>query len=189
MSYLTYLLVGWVFLHEIWPECMEEDQSLIKRRETVRLSCTKQMGSARSSMRTTHPFHCPPETLMSLWSCRQFGRSQCCLFCFFVNQQSHPYNAVIKPNQLIITSKARDQLQVRKLIGEEMRAFHCPALLGNGIAYFFIYTKWSPYFSKISFSKLYSLKPSLEIKWDGSVGLSNRGSEKIMCTEFIISRA
>ena len=22
------------------------------------------MGSARSSMRTTHPFHCPPETLI-----------------------------------------------------------------------------------------------------------------------------
>ena len=37
---------------------------LIKRRETVRLSCTKQMGSARSSMRTTHHFHCPPETLI-----------------------------------------------------------------------------------------------------------------------------
>ena len=35
---------------------------LMKRRETVRLSCTKQMGSARSSMRTTHPSHCPPET-------------------------------------------------------------------------------------------------------------------------------
>ena len=41
-----------------------QQRRLKKRRETVRLSCTKQMGSARSSMRTTHPFHCPPETLI-----------------------------------------------------------------------------------------------------------------------------
>ena len=41
-----------------------QQRRLMKRRETVRLSCTKQMGSARSSMRTTHPFHCPPETLI-----------------------------------------------------------------------------------------------------------------------------
>ena len=42
----------------------DNQRRLMKRRETVRLSCTKQMGSARSSMSTTHPFHCPPETLI-----------------------------------------------------------------------------------------------------------------------------
>ena len=57
------------------------------------------------------PFPLSTWDAYSLWSCRQFGgRSQCCLFCFFVYQQNHPYNAVIKPKQLIITSKARDQL-------------------------------------------------------------------------------
>ena len=60
------------------------------------------------------PFPLSTWDAYSLWSHRQFGgQSHCCLFCFFVNQHSHPYNAVIKPNQLIITSKARDQLQVR----------------------------------------------------------------------------
>ena len=59
------------------------------------------------------PFPLSTWDAYSLWSYRQFGGRRQCLFCFFVNQQSHPYNAVIKPNQLIITSKARDQLQVR----------------------------------------------------------------------------
>ena len=84
----------------------------MKRRETVRLSCTKQMDSARSSMRTTHPFHCPPETLIHFdLAVNLVGGAKFCLFCFFVNQQSHSYNAVIMPNQLISTSsRARNQL-------------------------------------------------------------------------------
>ena len=72
----------------------------------------------------THPFYCPPETL--IW--HQFcGRSQCCLFCFFVNSQtqSHPYKSMNKPN--LSWSRARRVISYRcTLIGEVMRALHCP---------------------------------------------------------------
>ena len=44
--------------------CVYCPKTLKEKTETVRLSCTKQMDSARSSVRTTHPFHCPPETLI-----------------------------------------------------------------------------------------------------------------------------
>ena len=121
------------------------------RRETVRLSCTKQMGSARSSMSTMHPFHCPPETLIL----RQFGgQSECRLFCFFVNSQGHPYiKSMNKP-----TSADHEQgacIRYRcALIGEEMCAVHCPIVYGIAC---FLSTQNNPYFSKISFYKLIPL--------------------------------
>ena len=59
----------------------------MKRQETVRLSCTTQMGSTRSSMRTMHPFHRPPETL----SLREFGgrSSQCCFVSLLIHRAIH----------------------------------------------------------------------------------------------------
>ena len=121
----------WVLARQLQlvPRCMLQ-QCLIpktlkwKDGETVRLSCTKQMGSARSSMRTMHPFHCPSETLIL----RQFGgQSQCCLFGFSVNSQSHPYKSLNKPN--LSWSRARRVISYRcALIGEEMRAIHCPSV-------------------------------------------------------------
>ena len=55
-----------------------------------------------------------------LWFYRQFGgRSQCCLFCFFVN------STMKKPN--LSWSRARRVISYRcALIGEEMHALHCP---------------------------------------------------------------
>ena len=59
-----YFFPCWL-VREVVHTCMcTYQRRLMKRWETVRLSCTKQMGSARSSMHTTHPFHCPPETLI-----------------------------------------------------------------------------------------------------------------------------
>ena len=53
------------------------------------------------------------------------GRSQCCLFCFFVNSQSHPYKSMNKPN--LSWSRARRVISYRHvLIGEVIRVLHCP---------------------------------------------------------------
>ena len=137
----------------------------MKRWETVRLSCTKQMGSVRSSMRTTHPFRCPPE----MHILRQFGGQSQCFFFSIVNSQSHPYKSMNKPN--LSWSRARHVISYRRAhIGEVIRALHCPIvsinfqtfnfqLYGNaqyGIAYF-LSTQINPYISKISFSKLIPL--------------------------------
>ena len=131
----------------------------MKRQETVRLSCTKQMGSARSSMRTTHPFHCHLRRLFTLispaiwWaesmlfvlflcystepSIQRYeqakhlgGISSSVLSVFFTDKfykllkslhligweqiclENHWQNAWWNAPQ-VITSKARDQLQVR----------------------------------------------------------------------------
>ena len=64
---------------------------LMKRRGTVCLSCTKQMGSARSSMRTTHPFHCPPETLIHFDLAVNLvgGANVVCFVSLFINRAIH----------------------------------------------------------------------------------------------------
>ena len=99
---------------------------LIKRRETVRLSCTKQMGSARSSMRTTHPSHCPPETLIyfDLTVNLVGGAIVVCFVSLLINIAIH---TTLWTSQISWSSRARRVISFRSaLIGEEMRALHYP---------------------------------------------------------------
>ena len=99
---------------------------LKKRRETVRLSCTKQMDSARSSVRTTHPFHCPPETLIhfDLTVNLVGGDNVVCFVSLLINRAIH---TTLWSSQISWSSRARRVISYRcALIGEEMRAFHCP---------------------------------------------------------------
>ena len=52
------------------------------------------------------------------------------LFCFFVDSQSHPYNSMNKPALNLSWSRARRVISYRRaLIGEVMRAFHCPIVI------------------------------------------------------------
>ena len=78
----------------------------------VRLSCTKQMDSAQSSMRIR---------TLSIVHLRHT------LFCFFVNSQSHPYNSNEQAKPQLITSKGRDQLQARAHWWSDARTLlsHC----------------------------------------------------------------
>ena len=125
----------------------------MKRQETVRLSCTTQMGSTWSSMCTMHPFHCPPETL----SLREFGgRSQCCFVSLLIHRAIH--------TSLWTSQTSADHEQgtwsapgARSLV--TWCAHFIVPLFGNaqyGIAYF-LSTRNNLYFSKISFSKLIPL--------------------------------
>ena len=103
-----------------------DQRRLKKRRETVRLSCTKQMGSARSSMRTTHPFHCPPETLIYFDLAVNLvgGANVVCFVTLLINRAIH---TTLWSSQISWSSRARRVISYRcALIGEEMRAFHCP---------------------------------------------------------------
>ena len=109
------------FLHFSWLKT-KELRRLNEKTGNCTLILYKTNGQRAVFNVYTYPFYCPPETL--IW--RQFcGWSQCCLFCFFVNSQSHPYKSMNKPNL--------GWLRVMRVIsyrctitGEVMCALCCP---------------------------------------------------------------
>ena len=111
--------------------------------ETARLSCTKQMGSARSSMRTTHPFHCPPEMLIyfALTVNLVGGATVVCIVSLLINRVSHttPWASQTSADH----KQGAWSVSGAHPLVKRCAHFIVP-LLGNaqyGIAYFFIYTK------------------------------------------------
>ena len=157
-GFIKPLKINFLWMNGIFPETFVSfvQRRLMKRRETVRLSCTKQMESARSSMRTTHPFHCPLRRLFTLISPSIWmgGVNVVYFVSLFINKAIHTTLWASQTSADHHEQGAWSATGARSLV-KRCAHFIVP-LLGNGIAYF-LSTRNNPYFSKISFSKLIPL--------------------------------